>query len=56
MFCRFLEFYLVSAYCAVCAIGIVAINIAVQQAINTQREWGTCYAYGVAGHLFPRAP
>ena len=39
MFCRFLEFYLVSASHAGCAIRIFATNIVVRIAFN--REWGT---------------
>ena len=37
MFCRFLELYLVSAFHAVCAIGIIATNIAVRSKRSTER-------------------
>ena len=39
MFCRFLEFYLVSVNIPDCAIGIIATNI--RGAKSDQREWGT---------------
>ena len=53
MFCRFLEFYLVSAFNADYAIGIIATIFAVRR--SDQREWGTWYAYGIVGRLFPEA-
>ena len=55
MFCRFLELYLVSAFHAACAIGIIATNIAVRQA-SKRESGGPGYAYGIFGHPFPRAP
>jgi hypothetical protein len=53
MFCRFLELYLVLAFHAACAIGIIATNIAVRQAIKRE-SGGPGYAYGIIGHPFPR--
>ena len=51
MFCRFLELYLVSAFHAACAIGIIATNIAVRQA-SKRESGGPGYAYGIVGHPF----
>ena len=53
MFCRFLEFYLVSVNLPDCAIGIIATNT---RGVKSDQRGGYGYAYGIVGHHVPRAP